>query len=155
MIKKKSSKTVVGRLKILISVSQCFPLAPPSSMIDTFSLFILVGNGRLDSKVTVDYYHYYLFIIIIFGWAGSLLLLLLFLAAVSGGYSLLRGAGFPLQGLLWFSSTGSRHRASVVGVHGVSCSLACGIFPNQGLNCVSSVPPGRPLQLFIFKTLSD
>ena len=34
---------------------------------------------------------------------------------------------------------GSRVQASVVVVHGLGCSAACGIFPDQGLNwCVSS-----------------
>ena len=55
-------------------------------------------------------------------------------------------AGFPLQGLLLLRSTGSSGWASVVAVsglwnggsilvaHGLSCSEACGIFPDQGLN---------------------
>ena len=34
--------------------------------------------------------------------------------------------------LLW--STGSRRASSVVVAHGPSCSVACGIFPDQGLN---------------------
>ena len=52
----------------------------------------------------------------------------------SGGHSSLRCAGLSLSWpfLLW--STGSRHTGSVVVVHGPSCSAACGIFPDQGLN---------------------
>ena len=34
--------------------------------------------------------------------------------------------------LLW--STGSRRAGSVIVAHGPSCSAACGIFPDQGLN---------------------
>ena len=34
--------------------------------------------------------------------------------------------------LLW--STGSRRTGSVVVAHGPSCSVACGIFPDQGMN---------------------
>ena len=64
------------------------------------------------------------------------------LVAASGGYSSLRCAGFSLRWLLLLWSTGSRHegfsscgaRASVVVAHGLSCSVACGIFPDQGLN---------------------
>ena len=56
------------------------------------------------------------------------------LVVASGGYSLLRWAGFSLQLLLLLWSTGSRHVGSVVVAHGLSCSMACGIFPDQGLN---------------------
>ena len=35
---------------------------------------------------------------------------------------------------LLLRSTGSRHAGSVVVAHGPSCSAACGIFPDQGLN---------------------
>ena len=76
------------------------------------------------------------------------------LVAASGGYSQLWCMGFSLQWLLLLRSTGSRHvgfsscglrapvvvvcglqsAGSVVVAHGLSCSAACGIFPNQGLN---------------------
>ena len=56
------------------------------------------------------------------------------LVAASGGYSLLRCAGFSLRWLLFLRSTGSRRTGSVVVVHGLSCSAACGIFWDQGLN---------------------
>ena len=56
------------------------------------------------------------------------------LVAASEGYSLLRCAGFSLCWLLLLWSTGSRHVGSVVVAHGLSCSAACGIFPDQGLN---------------------
>ena len=68
------------------------------------------------------------------------------LAAASGGYSSLRCAGFSLRWLLLLRSTGSRHvgsvavahglwsAASVVEAHGLSCSVACGILPDQGSN---------------------
>ena len=54
------------------------------------------------------------------------------LVAVSGGYSSLQCAGFSLRWLLLSWSTGSRCVGSVVVVHGLSCSAACGIFPGQG-----------------------
>ena len=56
------------------------------------------------------------------------------LVVASRGYSSLRCAGFSLSWLLLLWSTGSRHAGSVVVVHGLSCSVACGIFPDQGSN---------------------
>ena len=64
------------------------------------------------------------------------------LVAASRGYSLLWCDGFSLRLLLLLQSMGSRRtgfsgcgtRASVVVVHGLSCSMACGIFPDQGSN---------------------
>ena len=75
----------------------------------------------------------YLFI---FGCIGSSLLRVGFsLVVASGGYSSLRCAGFSLHWFLLLRSAGSRARwASVVLVHGLSCSAACGIFLDQGSN---------------------
>ena len=56
------------------------------------------------------------------------------LVAVSGGYSSLRCTGFSLRRLLLLWSTGCRHEGSVVVAHGLSCSAACGIFPDHGSN---------------------
>ena len=61
---------------------------------------------------------------------------------VSGGYSSLQCAGFSLWWPLLLRSTGSSRmgfnscgtQASVVVAHGLSCSMACGIFPDQGSN---------------------
>ena len=39
-----------------------------------------------------------------------------------------------VRGPLLLRSTGSRRAGSVVVAHGPSCSAACGIFPDQGLN---------------------
>ena len=50
------------------------------------------------------------------------------------GYSLLWCAGFSLRWLLLLRSMGSRCTGSVVVVHGLSCSVACGIFLDQGSN---------------------
>ena len=86
------------------------------------------------------FFNYYLFIYLLF--LGGLCWVFvsvrgLPLAAASGGHSSSRCAGlspsWPL--LLW--STGSRRAGSVVVAHGLSCSAACGIFPDQGSNpCV-------------------
>ena len=58
----------------------------------------------------------------------------LILVAASGGYSSLRCVSFSLQWLLLWRSTSSRHMGSVVVAHGLSCSAACGIFPDQDSN---------------------
>ena len=56
------------------------------------------------------------------------------LVAASAGHSLLRCMGLSLSRPLLLRSTGSRRAGSVVVVHGPSCSVACGIFPDQGSN---------------------
>ena len=56
------------------------------------------------------------------------------LVAASRGYSSLRCVGFSLWWFLLLWSTGSKHLGSVVVAHGLSCSGACGIFPDQGSN---------------------
>ena len=56
------------------------------------------------------------------------------LVAASGGHSSSRCAGLSLSQPLLLRSTGSRRAGSVVVAHGPSCSVACGIFPDQGSN---------------------
>ena len=56
------------------------------------------------------------------------------LVATSGGHSSSRCAGLSLSRPLPLPSTGSRRAGSVVVAHGLSCSVACGIFPDQGSN---------------------
>ena len=58
----------------------------------------------------------------------------LFLVAASGGHSSSRCAGLSLSRPLLLQSTGSRRTGSVVVAHGPSCSVACGILPDQGSN---------------------
>ena len=54
------------------------------------------------------------------------------LVAASGGHSSSRCAGLSLSRPLLLRSTGSRRAGSVIVAHGLSCSAACGIFPDQG-----------------------
>ena len=54
--------------------------------------------------------------------------------AVSGGHSSSRCTGLSLSWPLPLWSTGSRRAGSVAVVHGPSCSVACGILPDQGWN---------------------
>ena len=79
-------------------------------------------------------------------------------AVASRGHSSLRCAGLSLSRPLLLQSTGSRRAGSVVVAHGLSCSVACGIFPDQGSNpCplhwqADSQPlrhQGNPAALFI------
>ena len=54
--------------------------------------------------------------------------------AASGGHSSSWCTGLSLLWPLLLQSTGSGRAGSVVLAHGPSCSTACGIFPDQGLN---------------------
>ena len=56
------------------------------------------------------------------------------LVAASGGHSSSRCAGLSLLRPLSLWSTGSGRAGSVIVAHGPSCSVACGIFPDQGSN---------------------
>ena len=56
------------------------------------------------------------------------------LVAASRGHSSSRCADLSLSWPLLLWSTGSRRAGSVIVAHRPSCSTACGIFPDQGLN---------------------
>ena len=56
------------------------------------------------------------------------------LVVASGGHSSSRCAGLSLSRPLLLRSTGSRCAGLVIVAHGPSCSVACGIFPDQGSN---------------------
>ena len=56
------------------------------------------------------------------------------LVVASRGHSSSRCAGLSLSWPLLLRSTGSRRAGSVIVAHGLSCSVACGIFPDQGSN---------------------
>ena len=57
-----------------------------------------------------------------------------FLVVVRGGLLCVECTGFSLHWLLFLRSTGRRCTGSVVVVHRLSCSAACGIFPDQESN---------------------
>ena len=77
----------------------------------------------------------YLFIYLFFGLCWVFVSVRgLPLAAASGGHSSSRCAGLSLSWPLLLWSTGSRRAGSAVVAHGPSCSVACGIFPDQGSN---------------------
>ena len=103
----------------------------------------------VEGQITVYLYQYMLSMCFLFYD-----LLIYFLAAldlrccvqafsswVSRSYSSFQCLVFSLRWLLLLQSTGSRHRLqqlqhtdSVVEAHGLSCSIACGIFPDQESN---------------------
>ena len=56
------------------------------------------------------------------------------LVAARGGHGSSRCTGLSLSRPLLLRSTGSRRVGSVVVAHGPSCSVACGILPDQGSN---------------------
>ena len=56
------------------------------------------------------------------------------LVAASGGHSSSRCAGLSLSRPLPLRGTGSRRAGSAIVAQGLSCSAACGIFPDQGSN---------------------
>ena len=84
--------------------------------------------------------------------------------AASGGHSSSQCADLSLSRPLLLRSTGSRRAGSVVVAHGLSCSAACGIFPDQGSNpcplhwqadSLTTAPPGKPPRLCIFRRALD
>ena len=79
------------------------------------------------------YYFIYLFIYLWLCWVFVSVQGLSPVVA-SGGHSSSQCAGLSLSRPLLLQSTGSRRAGSVIVAHGSSCSAACGIFPDQGLN---------------------
>ena len=98
------------------------------SFVYLFNLFIFLDSSHLFFLKFI-----YLFIYFWLCWV-SVSVRGLSLVAESGGHSSSRCAGLSLSQPLLLRSTGSRHTGSVVVAHGPSCSVACGIFPDQGSN---------------------
>ena len=79
---------------------------------------------------------FWVFLVFVFFWLCWIFVSMrgLSLVAASGGHSLSRCAGLSLSRPLLLRGTGSRRAGSVVVAHRPSCSVACGIFPDQGSN---------------------
>ena len=92
-------------------------------------------EGIVDNFIGWLFFFFFLFIFFYF-WLCWVFVSVLGLSpvAASGGHSSLRCAGLSLSRPLLLWSTGSRRAGSVVVAHGLSCSAACGIFPDQGSN---------------------
>ena len=98
-----------------------------------------LGDPNLSSVNRRAAFHFFFFffnLFIIYCWLCWVFVSVrgLSLVAASGGHSSSRCAGLSLSRPLLLRSTGSRRAGSVVVAHGPSCSAACGIFPDQGLN---------------------
>ena len=114
-------------------------------------------------SIKYSFFFFKFIYLFIFGCAGSSFLCEgFFLVAASGGHSSSRCVGLSLSWPLLLRSTGSRRTGSVVVAHGLGCSAACGIFPDQGSNpCplhwqADSQPlchQGSPYQIFLLLTL--
>ena len=123
-----------------------------SMLMGQFINYLALINSFFNNFICLIYY------LVSFGYAGSFLAAWAFLQSWQEWATLqLRYAGFSLWWLLLLQTTGSRaHRVqklwqmgivvaipwlqstgSIVGVHGLSRSAACGIFADQGSNpCV-------------------
>ena len=97
-------------------------------------------NGRMSGPVSMEILLLFLknkcIYLFIYFWLCWVFVSVrgLSLVAASGGHSSSQCAGFSLSWPLLLRSTGSRRAGSVVVAHGLSCSAACGIFPDQGSN---------------------
>ena len=111
-------------------------LVKPQSWVGTVSL----GLGHLSFPTLLLFFIFifiYLFIyLFIYFWLCWVFVSVRGLSPVveSGGHSSSRCAGLSLSRPLPLRSTGSRRAGSVVVAHRLSCSAACGIFPDQGSN---------------------
>ena len=105
----------------------------------------LAGGFFFFFNLFILFYFFYLIFFFVCIWS-SLLHTGFSLVAASGGYSSLWCTGFSLCWLLLLGAQALAAQASVVVAcglystgsvvvtHGLSCSAACGIFPDQGSN---------------------
>ena len=94
---------------------------------------LLVYRNKLNFFFFFFYKFIYLFIYFWLSWV-FVSVRGLSLVVASRGHSSPRCTGLSLSRPLLLRSTGSRRTSSVVVAHGPSCSVACGIFPDQGSN---------------------
>ena len=98
------------------------------------------GNSKYVGKYKMYFSHFinffFNFYLFIYFWLCWVFVSVqgLSLVAASGGHSSSRCAGLSLSRPLLLRSTGSRRAGSVIVAHGPGCSVACGIFPDQGSN---------------------
>ena len=103
----------------------------PFSLSPSLSFFIF-----LSLFLSFFFFNLFIYLFIIYFWLCWVFVSVRGLSPVvaSGGHSSSRCAGLSLSRPLPLRSTGSRRAGSVVVAHGLSCSAACGIFPDQGSN---------------------
>ena len=97
----------------------------------------LPKKGGIKTHIFVTWFFFFNFIyLFIYLWLCWVFVSVrgLSLVVASGGHTSSRYTGLSLSRPLLLRSTGSRCAGSVIVAHGPSCSAACGIFPDQGLN---------------------
>ena len=116
-------------------------LAKRTSSSISCSAYLLINTfSRLTGFIYIYIYIFFFFTIFIYlfiyFWLCWVFVSVqgLSLVAASGGHSSSRCTGLSLSQPLLLRSTGSRRTGSVVVAHGPSCSVACGIFPDQSSN---------------------
>ena len=110
-----------------------FGLKYSSSPIFSFFFFnILIFHLSLYPSTHLSVFFFNLFIL----WLCWVFVSVrgLSLVVASGGHSSSRCAGLSPSRPLLLRSTGSRRAGSAIVAHGLSYSMACGIFPDQGSN---------------------
>ena len=97
---------------------------------------ILLVRTLLHDHIFFFFFFKFLFIYLFYLWLCWVFVSVLGLSLVvaSGGHSSSRCASLSLSRPLLLRSTGSRRAGSVIVAHGPSCSVACGIFPDQDSN---------------------
>ena len=93
--------------------------------------------SKILIRYVVGYFlHKFIFYLFIYFWLCWVFISVqgLSLVAASRGHSSSQCVGLSLSRPLLLRSTSSRRAGSVVVAHGLSCSAACGIFPDQGSN---------------------
>ena len=93
----------------------------------------ILHNANKHNLFSIKFLFIYLFIYLWLCWV-FVSVRGLSLVAASRGHSSTRCAGLSQSRPLLLWSTGSRRAGSVIVAHGPSCSVACGIFPDQGSN---------------------
>ena len=112
----------------LLEVLACRSITPISELIFTWcSPF---------KHVCIQIFLFFFFNLFIYFWLCWVFISVrgLSLVVASGGHPSSWCAGLSLSRPLLLRSSGSRRAGSVIVAHGPSCSTACGIFPDQGLN---------------------
>ena len=107
-----------------------FLVTLPCTDFHSFPFFVASTGSSVTFLPLLSFFlfSFCVFFLIIYFWLCWVFVSVrgLSLVAACGGLSLSR----PLL----LRSTGSRRAGSVVVAHGPSCSVACGLFPDQGLN---------------------
>ena len=136
----------LGRIPLYIYIYHIFFIHPAvDEHLGCFHVSTIVHSAAMNIEVHVSFWisvfffcffliFIFIYLLFIFGCVGSSFLWGLSLVAANGGHSSSRCTGLLLSWPLLLQSTGSRCTGSVVVAHGPSCSMACGIFPDQGSN---------------------